>query len=303
MYRHFNRDDRVSLGTLLRAGLSRSAIATELGVHRSTITRELARNQKQGGRYHAWSADVHARKCRQQSRRLYRTIEQNDALRTHIEFRMHPLVSPEVIAHEVGIHHQTIYSWVYRSRRDLIPVLPYHGKKRRRYGQKREKYSGWTKSVHSIDERIESPISWEGDTVKGSTRTQLLTHVERTSLYTRVDLIPDGTADTVHAVLKRSPLIGTITYDRGSEFALWKMIERDTNVSIYFAHAHHPWERGKNENTNGRIRRIFPKKFDFATITQRQLDDVVHRMNHTPRKSLSWRTPADVFKELCCASG
>jgi IS30 family transposase len=119
----------------------------------------------------------------------------------------------------------------------------------------------------------------------------------------RADLIPDGTADTIHAILTQRPLPGTITYDRGSEFALWKMIERDTNVSIYFARAHHPWERGKNENTNGRLRRVFPKRFDFSTITQRQLDRIVHTMNHTPRKSLSWRTPAEVYQKLCCGSG
>lgn len=303
MYRHFNRDDRVALGALLRAGLSRSKIANELGVHRSTITREVARNQKYSGGYHAWSADVIAKKRRRGSKMAYRKIETNDTLRVYIEEKLHPLVSPEVIAHDRGIHHQTIYSWIYRSRPDLKTKLPYHGKKRRRYGRKREKYSGWTKSVHSINERVEGILSWEGDTVKGGTRVQLLTHVERKSLYTRADLIPDGAADTVHAVLKKTPLDGTITYDRGSEFALWKMIERDTKVSIYFAHAHHPWERGKNENTNGRLRRVFPKRFDFSTITQRQLDGVVHLMNHTPRKSLNWRTPADVFKELCCTSG
>lgn len=107
----------------------------------------------------------------------------------------------------------------------------------------------------------------------------------------------------VHATLADAPLEGTVTYDRGSEFALWKMIERDTPARIFFADPHSPWQRGKNENTNGRIRRVFPKRFDFSTITQRQLDRVVAKMNRTPRKSLSWRTPEEVFKELCCVSG
>jgi len=80
------------------------------------------------------------------------------------------------------------------------------------------------------------------------------------------------------------------------------MIERDTNALVFFADAHSPWQRGKNENTNGRLRRVYPKGFDFDTITQKQLDRVVHVMNHTPRKSLEWRTPADVYKELCCIS-
>lgn len=301
MYRHISTDDRAVIASMLRRGYIQTEIAKTLGFHRSSIGREIKRNSTPYG-YRAW----HARHCAEARRRAaktrYRLIENDEVLQERIETLLEPLVSPEVVAHVVGVHHQTIYAWVYRSRPDLRTRLPYHGKKRRRYAQKREKYSGWTKSVRPIDERIEDTISWEGDTVKGSTRTQLLTHVERTSLYTRADLVPDGTADTIHRTLKKKPLVGTITYDRGSEFALWRMIERDTGSSVFFAHAHHPWERGKNENTNGRLRRVFPKRFDFSTITQRQLDRVVHTMNHTPRKSLSWQTPAEVYQKLCCSS-
>jgi len=101
--------------------------------------------------------------------------------------------------------------------------------------------------------------------------------------------------------MSQSNISGTITYDRGSEFALWKMIEKDTGTSIYFADAYQPQQRGKNENTNGRLRRVYPKGFDFATISQRELDKVVWKMNHTPRKSLSWQTPSEVY-ERCCNS-
>lgn len=301
MHTHFNREDRIALGALIRAGLSQAEVGRQLGFHRSTIGRELTRNQKPRGGYHARSADVQARIRRRQSKLQYRKI--NSVLGTELAMKLHPLTSPEVVAHEVNIHHQTIYSWVYRDRPDLLPQLPQRGRKRRRYGSKRAKKQGWTKTVKSIHDREESVISWEGDTVKGSTKPQLLTHVERTSLYTRADLIPNGTADVVHSTLKQIPLDGTITYDRGSEFALWQMIERDAGVTIFFADAHAPWQRGKNENTNGRLRRVYPKGFDFATITQKQLDTVVHHMNHTPRKSLGWRTPAEVYQEMCCISG
>ena len=77
----------------------------------------------------------------------------------------------------------------------------------------------------------------------------------------------------------------SFTFDRGSCFSLWRRIERDTNATVYFADPHAPWERGTNENTNGRLRRVFPKGFDFDTITQRDIDAVVWIMNHTKRKS------------------
>ena len=301
MHTHLNRDTRVALGALRRAGFNQSQIARELGVHRSTVSRELRRNRMQSGKYHACNAHNQARARRKQSKVQYRMIDRT--LGNQIAAVLHPLTSPEVVAHQFNIHHQTIYSWVYRDRPDLLHQLPQRGRKRRRYGSKRAKKQGWTRHVRSIHERPTSTLAWEGDTIKGRSRARVLTHVERTSLYTRADLMPDGTADSVHAVLKAKPLTGTITYDRGSEFALWAMIERDSGTTVYFADPHHPWQRGKNENTNGRLRRVLPKQLDLSIITQSQLDQVVHRMNHTPRKSLSWKTPAEVYESLCCNSG
>jgi transposase, IS30 family len=301
MHRHFNREDRIALGALKRAGLTQAEIGKQLGFHRSTISRELKRNPKPRGGYHALNADIQAVTRRHQSKHQYRIID--TALGLVLATQLHPLVSPEVVAHRMGIHHQTIYNWLYRDRSDLLPQLPQRGRKRRRYGSKRAQKQGWTRQVKGIHDRPESDLSWEGDTVKGSTKPQVLTHVERMSLYTRADLIKSGSADVVHAVLKQSPLSGTITYDRGSEFALWQMIERDTGSTIFFADAHAPWQRGKNENTNGRLRRVFPKRFDFGTINQKQLDTVIHLMNHTERKSLGFKTPCSVYGRGCCSSG
>jgi len=300
MHRHFNREDRIALGALKRAGLSQAEIGRQLGFNRSSVCRELKRNPKPRGGYHALNADIQARTRRQHAKQQYRTIDKT--LGITIAGQLHPLVSPEVVAHRLSIHHQTIYNWIYREREDLLSLLPQRGRKRRRYGSKRAKKQGWTRLVKRIHERPPSDLMWEGDTVKGSTRPQLLTHVEHTSLYTRADLLHSGTADAVHATLKQTPLSGTITYDRGAEFALWQMIERDTGTPVFFADAHAPWQRGKNENTNGRLRRVFPKRFNFATITQKQLDDVVHLMNHTERKSLGFKTPCSVYGRECCIS-
>lgn len=301
MHRHFNREDRIALGALKRAGLSQSEIGRQLGFNRSSIGRELQRNPKPRGGYHALNADIQACTRRQEAKQEYRKID--ITLGLSVASQLQPLVSPEVVAHRLNIHHQTIYNWIYRDRPDLVPKLPQRGRKRRRYGSKRAKKQGWTRLVKSIHERPESDLAWEGDTMKGGTKPKLLTHVEHTSLYTRADLLPRGTADAVHAQMKEKPLSGTITYDRGSEFALWQMIERDTPVSIFFADAHAPWQRGKNENTNGRLRRVFPKRFNFGTINQKQLDAVVHVMNHTERKSLGWKTPCSIYGRACCNSG
>ena len=122
--------------------------------------------------------------------------------------------------------------------------------------------------------------------------------MERKSLYLDARIIPDGSGDTVHTTMKKKPLRGQITYDCGSEFALWRMIERDTGAEVYFCDPHSPGQRGKNENTNGRLRRIYPKKTDLNTVTQKELNETVHLMNRTPRKSLNWKTPAEVYTAL-----
>jgi IS30 family transposase len=301
MHTHISRDDRIVIADGLRRQETLLFIAGRIRKNKGSVSREINRNKNSNGEYFVPLADRRAKERRKNSKQRYRVIENNPDLSRAIEKKLEPLVSPEVLAHEFKIHHQTIYSWLYRTRPDLLPQLPQRNRKRRKYGSYREINVGWTKTAKSIHARVELDLNWEGDTVRGKTKPKLLTHVERKSLYLIADLLPDGTADAVQSKMSQSNISGTITYDRGSEFALWKMIEKDTGTSIYFADAYQPQQRGKNENTNGRLRRVYPKGFDFATISQRELDKVVWKMNYTPRKSLSWQTPSEVY-ERCCNS-
>lgn len=299
MYTHYSKDERAVIAHGLRLKKTYAVIAQELGRDKGAIYREVKRNKDEDGIYRVWSAHHKARARRRSSKRDERLIENYWRMEEEIEALLDPLISPEVIAKLYGVHHQAIYSWIYRSRPDLKHRLPQRGRKRRIYGSKREKKQGWTRLVRSIDELTEENENWEGDTIKGKGRARLLTHVERESLFTRVDTMPDGTADSVQDRLQKHPLSGTIIYDRGSEFALWKMIEEDTGTTIYFAYPHHPWQRGKNENTNQRLRRVYPKSTDFSKISRDDLEATVDLMNHTPRKSLGWRTPTEVYYKRC----
>lgn len=298
MHKHITTDDYPIIAGMLRVGHKQKDIAEIVGCTPSAISQEINRNKDRDGVYRAHSARKKAKKRRKESKKKYRKIDNDIGIQTYIEDKIEPLISPEVLAHELDIHHQTIYSWIYRERTDLLPQLPQRGRKRRRYGSKRGKKIGWTQKVKTIHKKPNTKILWEGDTIKGKTKARVLTHVEYTSLLLKADLLPDGKADSVQSTLKRKPIKDNIVYDRGSEFALWKMIEKDCGIEVFFADPHHPWQRGKNENTNGRLRRVFPKKFNFDTITQKQLDKVVYKMNHTPRKSLDWRTPAEVYESL-----
>ncbi len=301
MYTHFSRDDRSVISSCQRQGDSYEEMGKRIGKTKSAVWKEIYRNKDPDGVYRVWSAERKAKERRKNSKVKKRLIENNNELSKKIEERISPLVSPEVVAYEEGIHHQCIYDWIKRSRPELKKKLPRQGKRRRKYGSKREGKQGWTKHVRSIDERIEKEENWEGDTLQGSSKSGLLTYVERRSLFTFADQLIRRTADNVHEKTRKHNFSGTITYDRGSEFALWRMIERDTSTVVYFAHPQSPWERPKNENTNERFRRVFKKGCDFSKITQKEIDKVTWIINHTPRKSLNWRTSCEVYGK-CCTS-
>lgn len=310
MYTHFNRDRRTALGVLLRTGYTQAEIARALGMHPSSIARELIRNAEEDGSYHAAHARVLSKDRRRSSKEPSRLLENNESLATLVESLLHPLISPEVIAHTLGITHETIYTWIDRSRPDLRERLPRRGKKRRRYGSKRQQKQGWTRLVRSIDER---PLivqergrvgDFEGDTVRG-TNGAILTHTDRMSRYEVLHKIENEGCDAIHAAIKEDPRLlsaETITYDRGSGFAIWRMIERDTGASVYFAHPHAPQERPTNENSNERVRRVYPKGSSLASVSQEDLEEVADLMNHTPRKCLDWCMPCARYGKACCTS-
>ncbi|WP_281559673.1 IS30 family transposase [Thalassomonas sp. RHCl1] len=126
-------------------------------------------------------------------------------------------------------------------------------------------------------------------------------HVERTSRYLIAQKIENKQAalfnEATLALFSRIPDHKrlTLTLDNGKEFAAFKALEKPLNLTIYFADPYCSWQRGTNENTNGLIRRFIPKKTDFSTITNEQLQEVVNKINSRPRKILNYRTPEEVF--------
>jgi len=89
-----------------------------------------------------------------------------------------------------------------------------------------------------------------------------------------------------------------LTADNGREFAGHIRVAKQLKTQFYFIHPFSSWERGLNENTNGLIRQYFPKKHDFTTITQKQIEKVMNKLNNRPRKCLGFKTPNEVFFEI-----
>jgi len=89
-----------------------------------------------------------------------------------------------------------------------------------------------------------------------------------------------------------------LTYDNGKEFALHQQIAEKLNADGYFAHPYHSWERALNENTNGLIRRYFPKGKDISNVSDEDIKTAMDKINNRPRKCLDFKTPNQVFWDL-----
>src|SRR5438876_12078944 len=159
----------------------------------------------------------------------------------------------------------------------------------------------------SIDKRPQIVASkgrfgdWEADTIVGARhKGGILSAVERKSKLTRLRKLGTKAAaemkdNTIELLAPLAAKVHTITVDNGKEFCEHELIAAGLQTRIYFAHPYASWERGLNENTNGLVRQYFPKKYEFARITDKDLQEVEDLLNNRPRKTLGYRTPNEVF--------
>lgn len=315
-YKHFTTDKRNELAALFRVKVKQKTIAKQLGRHRTTIWRELKRGSGKDGRYYTLKSKRLAREKRIKSNAKFRKIENDKFLRRYVVAKLKKYWSPEQIAGRWNKHHKrkhigkdTIYKYVYKKCKDLVKCLRCQkGKYRRRYGTRiREKQREELKK-RRIDASPEIVAlkgrigDYEGDTIIGKDKKPaILTHVERKSGKLLADKLERATAETTkQKTIKRFKTIPkdkkyTITYDNGTTFSDHDTTEKETCIEIYFAHPYHSWERGCNENANGLLRQFFPKKINFATTTQKDIQKAVRLLNNRPRKRLNYSTPDEVF--------
>jgi len=310
---------RNELGALRRAGLSMRATATVIGVHHSTVSRELRRYPSSNpAGYHAREAKQALRAKRLAANQCHRKLPTNEDLVATITKRLLRNDSPQQIAGwfvETGramrVCAQTIYDWIYTYAKELVVHLHCRKGKYRhtRENTLRKAFRNKQKEARSIDVRPVHILArktyghWEGDSVVGTAQSgSIATFVERKSGYLLAILLPDKGAKSFELAAKHcfatiaAQYRKTLTLDNGIEMSNYEAIERQNLLQVYFAHPYHSWERGTNENTNGLLRFYFPKKMSFSNLTQEQLDAAVLEINTRPRKRLGYKTPSQVLK-------
>lgn len=315
-YTHLTRDERYQIYALLSAGWKPPAIARHLNRSPSSIYREIARNR---GRNGYWPKAAMKKARRRLRHRAQKNVKRVDPAVWELALAyLKQEWSPEQIVGVMrkaqgapGISHETIYRKIYaqiRAGATLAHYLRFAHPKRRRRKRARRNQSRYGQALRTrIDQRpaIVAERSrlgdWEGDTLIGANQQQaIVTWVERRTGFLLMAKVARKTSD---AVCKASigllhpyrQHVHTLTTDNGTEFAQHAQLSSALDATSYFADPYASWQRGTVENTNGLIRQYFAKKKRFDTITNKDIEFVMNRLNHRPRKRLNYRTPYEVF--------
>ena len=307
-YKQLTQEQRYQIYALMRMGHNQTEIAEVVSVHKSTVGRELQRNRGQRG-YRPKQAHQLALSRRNKAKR--RIQPETWEL---IEAKLRLDWSPEQISgwliREEGIRvsHERIYQYILADKQaggDLYCHLRCQKKRRMRYGSYDRR--GQLPNRRSIEERPEIVDQrerlgdWEVDTILGKGRRQaIVTLTERKTRLALIRKVDRPTAQAVqvaiiHLLKPWTSLVHTLTADNGKEFAGHQEISHILEADFFFAHPYAAWERGSNENMNGLLRQYFPKGRDFDTISEEEVEAVIFKLNHRPRKCLAFNSP---FQEL-----
>ena len=313
-YHQLTQGERYRITAQRMAGDSPAEIARLLGRHRSTIGREVRRNATtHDGGYRAEKAHDYARARLRRCRRVPRFSAQD---MTRIDRLVRRKWSPDQIAgffkkkRLLSISHETIYRRIRREKRaggalwKSTRIMSKFGRKRYRSQDSRGVLPGKRHiSERPAEVELRKIIGhWEGDTVMGSDmRHCILTLVERVSGYVIIKKLAARTKAEVtraakSAIRSHYRMFKTITFDNGTEFHDYKLLEDSFTLKCYFATPYRSWERGSNENTNGLIRQYLPKGKCMSSLTQARCDQIAYELNARPRKRHGYSTPAELYQ-------
>ena len=310
-YSQLTEGQRYQIEVLKQAGNIQKEIATLIGVSAGSISRELKRNTGQRG-YRPRQAQIKTFNRRKEATKPHKmTAEIISLIGTKIQLDW----SPEQVSgwlklkQYTPISHERIYQHIGSDKRQGSELYKHlrqsHKKRKKQYGSKDKR--GQIRNRISIDERPEMVEQknrlgdWEIDTVIGQNHQgALVTIIDRVSKFTLIKKVDSKHADVVTeaAITLLKPYLDktlTITADNGKEFAGHETMAIELKTNVYFAHPYCSWERGLNENTNGLIRQYFTKGSSFENISSEQVNLVMDKLNHWPRKTLNYKTPHEVF--------
>ena len=308
-------NERILIERYLDEAHSITSIGKLLKRDTSTMSREIKRNSFYQRHYFAWYAEIKSFLRKKNSIHPYKS--NSTRLKIKIQYYLKKGFNPNVICNRlklekrtIGVCPETIYQIVYNDYRDggsLYKLMPLARKRRKRISYKPDK-RGKIENFRHISERedfinsLQRKYHWEMDTITGNHhKGNLLSLIERKSKYIEVQKLKNKKAEEVKLKIQSISAkhkIYTMTTDQGREFSLFKEIEKENSLKIYFCDKASPWQKGMIENANRIIRRHLPKGIPLGKLSQKNIDKAIKKINNIPRKSLNYKTPYEVYWNL-----
>jgi len=167
-----------------------------------------------------------------------------------------------------------------------------------------------------------APGHWEGDLVLGLKSSAIGTRVARKTRFTRLLHVPpmpghgdgphqkngpalaghgaEAVRDAITQSIEALPdhLRKSLTWDQSAEMAQREKPKSQAGIDFDVCDPQSPWQRGRNENTNGLLRHYLPKGTDLSQHGRNDLDAGAYPLTSRPRKTLGWKTPAEALEEI-----
>jgi IS30 family transposase len=324
-YNQLTLEQRYKIEALIEAGTTQAAIAEIVGVHKSTISRELNRNVPKRGQgakiYVACKANA---KCLDRHKSKKKHVLLTPELKRQMkEWMTVKRYSPELVSAQwkksqiEGVSHETIYKFIWtckhtnkrenRPFKNLYKQLK-HGRRKRKRGNYKDA-RGLIPNRVSIEKRpkvVEGRNrfgDFEGDLLMGKGhKSALLIATDRATLITKIRYLdgknPEKISGKIIRMGKRMPRLKTFTFDNDQAFSMHEKIAKILNVKVYFTRPYTSQDKGTIENRNGIIRMFFPKKTDFRNVPLSEIKRVENEINNRPVRKFGYLTPNEVFSRL-----
>lgn len=291
MARNFRRltvKHREVISRLYYEGVKQIRIAQILGVHRSTVCRELKRNKFDNIGYIYLIAQEKNDKRR--SNGYKNKIFRSSFLMDYVEDKLNLGWSPEQIAGRLNIgstkpfiSYETIYSYIFSQsgiEKKLYKLLKTRRKKRfPKIARKKNKRSLLPNrvSIHDRPQIVNTKEDfghWKGDLIVFSTnkKANLFTMRERKSRYMIAIKNENRSPSTLNAnlfnaeKLKYVLNIKSITFDNDIAFTKHELIAKNYSAKTYFCDPFESYQKGCIENGNRLLREYCVRKIDINNL-------------------------------------
>jgi IS30 family transposase len=306
-FKHLDFKARDRIEALWRNGHTKKEIAEVLGMHKSTISREIERRKRETGEYKAEVANHKAQVKRGNSKFQGMKIEKYPWLRKHIIQELKMLRSPDEIAGRmkrekwsVRVSGDAIYRWLrsaYGHRYCKYLCTKRYYKKPRTNTEKREMIPNMT-SIHTMGYDLESVT--EGDTFlspKKVSKVAVALVVWRNSKLLKGDIVkslkPRNTTKVMKTIYENYKS-DALVLDQGRE----NMEHEKFGIPAYFCDPASPRQKPLIESSIGLCRRWFwPKGTNLAKVPREEFLEKIEILNNKYRKTLQYRSANEVARE------